>query len=229
MAEAKEQDPSIEEILESIRQIISEDPETVAPTVTQAAQSPEPVVDPGPAFDAPKDSEPADFTPAAEPLDLTQVVADDQAGVISSEPEETLEPFQAESDSDVQAESFAQVMENNQEPAPQTQAIQPEDEALKDPDHIALQEQQKQASGLLSDSATNEASAALARLLAGNLAVENDDPDRVITPGRVTLEDMTRELLRPILKSWLDENLPRIVEKMVQREIERVSRKAMDR
>ena len=38
-----------------------------------------------------------------------------------------------------------------------------------------------------------------------------------------TLEDVVRETLRPMLKSWLDENLPRVVERMVQAEIERVT------
>jgi uncharacterized protein len=39
-----------------------------------------------------------------------------------------------------------------------------------------------------------------------------------------TLEDVVRETLRPMLKSWLDENLTRVVERMVQAEIERVTR-----
>ncbi len=39
-----------------------------------------------------------------------------------------------------------------------------------------------------------------------------------------TLEDVVRETLRPMLKSWLDENLPSLVERMVQSEIERVAR-----
>ena len=39
-----------------------------------------------------------------------------------------------------------------------------------------------------------------------------------------TLEDIVREALRPMLKSWLDENLPRVVERMVQAEVERVAR-----
>ena len=38
------------------------------------------------------------------------------------------------------------------------------------------------------------------------------------------LEDVVRETLRPVLKSWLDENLPRVVERMVEAEIERVTR-----
>ena len=39
-----------------------------------------------------------------------------------------------------------------------------------------------------------------------------------------TLEEVVRETLRPMLTSWLDENLPRLVERMVQAEIERVAR-----
>jgi cell pole-organizing protein PopZ len=38
------------------------------------------------------------------------------------------------------------------------------------------------------------------------------------------LEEMVREMLRPILKQWLDENLPRIVEAEVAKEVERISR-----
>ena len=39
-----------------------------------------------------------------------------------------------------------------------------------------------------------------------------------------SLEDVVRDTLRPMLKSWLDENLPRVVERMVQEEIERATR-----
>ncbi len=39
-----------------------------------------------------------------------------------------------------------------------------------------------------------------------------------------TLEDIVKEMLRPMLKAWLDDNLPTLVEKLVRAEIERVSR-----
>ena len=39
-----------------------------------------------------------------------------------------------------------------------------------------------------------------------------------------SLEDVVRDTLRAMLKSWLDENLPRVVERMVQVEIERATR-----
>jgi len=42
--------------------------------------------------------------------------------------------------------------------------------------------------------------------------------------GGPTLEDIVREELRPLLKTWLDENLPQLVERAVRTEIERVTR-----
>lgn len=42
-------------------------------------------------------------------------------------------------------------------------------------------------------------------------------------PG-LTIEAMMREMLRPMLKEWLDENLPSVVERMVEKEISRISR-----
>jgi cell pole-organizing protein PopZ len=46
----------------------------------------------------------------------------------------------------------------------------------------------------------------------------------VIGQNARTLEDLVREMLRPMLKSWLDDNLPNMVERIVRAEIERVSR-----
>ncbi len=39
-----------------------------------------------------------------------------------------------------------------------------------------------------------------------------------------TLEDLVKDLMRPMLKTWLDDNLPPLVERLVREEIERVSR-----
>ena len=46
----------------------------------------------------------------------------------------------------------------------------------------------------------------------------------VLSNNARTLEDLVKEMLRPMLKSWLDDNLPSLVERMVREEIERVSR-----
>lgn len=41
-----------------------------------------------------------------------------------------------------------------------------------------------------------------------------------------TLEDLVRELLRPMLKDWFDAHLPQLVERLVREEIQRMSREA---
>ena len=46
----------------------------------------------------------------------------------------------------------------------------------------------------------------------------------VLVHNARTLEDLVKEMLRPMLKSWLDDNLPGLVERIVRAEIERVSR-----
>ena len=46
----------------------------------------------------------------------------------------------------------------------------------------------------------------------------------VLSNNARTLEDLVKEMLRPLLKTWLDDNLPNMVEKIVRAEIERVSR-----
>jgi acyl CoA:acetate/3-ketoacid CoA transferase beta subunit len=46
-----------------------------------------------------------------------------------------------------------------------------------------------------------------------------------VHPG-VTLDDVVRELMKPMLKDWLDANLPQLVEIEVQKEIERIRRMA---
>ena len=46
----------------------------------------------------------------------------------------------------------------------------------------------------------------------------------VLSSNARTLEDLVREMLRPMLKNWLDDNLPTIVERLVRAEIERVAR-----
>lgn len=69
--------------------------------------------------------------------------------------------------------------------------------------------------GLLS-AAAQDAVASAFDALAGTVRASN---------GR-TLEDLMREMLRPMLKAWLDDNLPVIVERIVRAEIERVARGA---
>lgn len=69
---------------------------------------------------------------------------------------------------------------------------------------------------LLSSHAASAAHAAFDRLAE---AVAGRSPG-----GERTLDEITRECLRPLLKAWLDENLPGLVERLVREEITRVAR-----
>ena len=48
---------------------------------------------------------------------------------------------------------------------------------------------------------------------------------QIVRSGETSLEGLARDLLRPMLKDWLDTNLPPIVEAMVDREITRITKK----
>ena len=69
---------------------------------------------------------------------------------------------------------------------------------------------------LLSTQAASQANSAFKRLTD---AVGSRSPG-----GDRALDEMTRECLRPLLKAWLDANLPGLVERLVREEIERVAR-----
>ena len=72
---------------------------------------------------------------------------------------------------------------------------------------------------LMSSAVADAAASAFARL---NAARDRGGPETPIGRGDKTLEDIVRELLRPLLQTWLDENLPALVERLVQKEIARV-------
>lgn len=73
-----------------------------------------------------------------------------------------------------------------------------------------------QSVALISDETALAASAAFAELTAITKLPMG-------TANR-TLEDLTKDLLRPLLKSWLDQNLPPLVQRLIREEIERVAR-----
>lgn len=48
---------------------------------------------------------------------------------------------------------------------------------------------------------------------------------QIVRAGETSLESLAREMMRPMLKEWLEANLPGIVESMVDREITRITKK----
>jgi len=51
------------------------------------------------------------------------------------------------------------------------------------------------------------------------------EPGPALGDGGKTIEDLVKEMLRPMLKEWLDKNLPPMVERYVEREISRLTRR----
>ncbi len=73
---------------------------------------------------------------------------------------------------------------------------------------------------LLDESAADSSRARLEQLT--NVAAAAPPP-----PAVNPLEEMLRDMLRPVLKQWLDENLPKIVDEHVRREISRITGKPL--
>ncbi len=172
----------MEEILASIRRIISEDDAPAEGAAPAEEGEPEAAAEPGIALPEPE-PEPEDDGV----LELTEKV--DSVG-----------------DLDVYTPSA----EPDPEPAPAPMAAYsaPEPAPAYDPPPVPPGE------GLVGDIASAAAASAFGRL---------SRTIQMPAEGR-TLEDVVRELLRPMLKQWLDDNLPQIVQATVDQEVERIAR-----
>ncbi|MGU3494899.1 DUF2497 domain-containing protein [Xanthobacteraceae bacterium A53D] len=99
------------------------------------------------------------------------------------------------------------------QPAPRPVAVEPPVRELPEVRQTRVEMPQPRRKDLLSPSVDAAVSAAFGSL--GSTAL----PEQ----GR-TVEDLMKEILRPMLKDWLDDHLPDIVERLVRAEIERISR-----
>jgi len=72
-----------------------------------------------------------------------------------------------------------------------------------------------------------EAAAAAASTLGSLIRALAADRGLQVRSSGPTIEDIVREELRPLLKAWLDANLPELVERLVRNEIDRVVRRAV--
>lgn len=198
----------MEEILASIRRIISED-DAPAETPQAAAEAEADAEDDEPAAaessPALMDETPAMQEPAASEEDVLELTdtyeapAAESIGDLDVSPAETeVDPFPVEA---VSESVFA--------PEP---AAQPATGAA--------------SSGydtLVGDSAAASAASAFAGLAS---SLRKPEPMDSSTPTGPTLDELARSLLRPMLKEWLDANLPGIVEAEVRKEVERIARNA---
>ncbi|MCP4328123.1 MAG: DUF2497 domain-containing protein [Alphaproteobacteria bacterium] len=78
-------------------------------------------------------------------------------------------------------------------------------------------------------SATSQAVSRLAGTMAGREGSENSSSQlRSAMTADMTIEELVGSSLRPMLKAWLDENLPDLVERLVRQEIKKVIRDKAD-
>ncbi len=141
-------------------------------------------------------------------------------GVERPEGEESMErqktPGNSSDDEVDFTESEADRNTRNQEPADR-EPTAPPDGAGEDGMLLLTPEMRAPAAGPVMSAATAEASAdALSQLARAIL----DHRDINIGSREVTLEAMVRQMLRPLLKEWLDRNLPYLIERLVKKEID---------
>jgi cell pole-organizing protein PopZ len=220
---AKAQEPSMEEILASIRRIIADDEISKPPA--KAAPPPAPpqraAVPPPPPPAAP---------PPPPAPEMTQSDVDAMIAGLDAPPGG--EASERESQDILElTESMAAPRHDNDLPNFQTIDGQ-SDVVFSDapvqaepapppppPPPPAPPPQQQAAPAINPERALMSSSTSAAVDSAFNALAQT-----VLVHNARTLEDLVREMLRPMLKSWLDDNLPGMVERIVKAEIERVSR-----
>lgn len=244
----------MEEILASIRRIISDDeakPAAAAPAAAAPAAPPKPKAE-APKTEVPK-AELARPAPAARPAmtgippskiaparpaptpppaaaknsqaEIDAMMASFDAPAPAAPPEEPVV------DADDEVFELTEQMAVTETPPPPFSTIEPDDDleftetaAIQTPDHRAVTidppaypdrapARERPAQPILSGSTVSAVESAFNSLAA-----------TVLSNNARTLEDLVKEMLRPMLKSWLDDNLPNLVERIVKAEIERVSR-----
>lgn len=181
-------EPSIEEILDSIRQIISDD-EGEAEAPASPGQSDESVTQTKPDDDI---------------IELTEKVEEAKP----PPPPPPMEP-----------EPVPNIEMQEPEPAPPpapVQAKQPEPPPVMTPPPPPSPAPPADAGidSLLTRSAEDAAMRAFSEL-SHRAAIEKG--------GGITIEDVVRYEVRPLLRAWIDKHLPGIVERLVQKELEKIS------
>ncbi len=200
---AKAHEPSMEEILASIRRIIADD-ETAKPPAKPAA----------PVVAAPPPPPPPPITQNQVDDMLAKLDAAQSGASTEPEPSDILDlteqmaapPAEPEASNFQTIDGQPDVIFTDPAPPPPEPPRMVEEPRRPEPPPLFDRT-------LLSNStsaAVNSAFNALAQT--------------VLVQNARTLEDLVREMLRPMLKSWLDDNLPGLVERIVKAEIERVSR-----
>ena len=215
---AKAQEPSMEEILASIRRIIADEdpakppakPASGAPPAAPRMPLAAPLAPPSQPSKAAARPAPA---PSMKQTDVDAMLAglDAPPGGDAAAKDDVLDLTESMAEPRSGAPGFKTI-------DGQPDVVFSDDPAVPEPRAAdnSRRPAAPGASGLLSSSATDAVNSAF-NTLAHTVLVQNAR----------TLEDLVREMLRPMLKAWLDDNLPGMVERIIKSEIERVSRGRM--
>jgi len=181
-------DPSMEDILASIRRILSEDVPQPAP-----------------------DSPPGMEEPPSDVLVLDQ-------SMMVPEPQPDAAPPRAEPEPVATSRIPAQMQELRAQERPQERPQERIEERSEERPEERAAERGDGGEPLVAPEAAAAAAFSVNNLVR-RLSAERGT---LVRSGGPTIEDMVREELRPMLKQWLDANLPPLVERLVKAEIERV-------
>ncbi|MEM8833701.1 MAG: DUF2497 domain-containing protein [Pseudomonadota bacterium] len=163
----------------------------------------------------------ADNTSEQEPsieeilASIRQIISDDDE---DNEPVES--PVQEESDDVLELTEEDLVEEEPEmEPEPERDIVMEEPE----PEPPMPEEPRKPVPSDIMSSSTQAVAMSSLSKLTSKMPINSSR-----TYDGVTLEDIVRELLHPMLREWMDDNLPNMVERNVQKELEKLARRALD-
>ncbi|WP_312846859.1 DUF2497 domain-containing protein [Stappia sediminis] len=227
------QEPSMEEILASIRRIISDED---APAAEPSGGEPAPSAKTGEAdqMEATGEAMSQDDLDKLFDSDADTAIEEPEAAPSETEEEDILELTEEQA---VSGDTAEKQEAGEEQPDPLEDGANDEDES-----EIAFVD-----SGEVDEAADNAAEFSepdKLEIAAAVRAGTSEEVDRLVSPSvdtavnsafnslantvlmnnARTLEDLVKDMLRPMLKDWLDQNLPPLVERLVRQEIERVTR-----
>lgn len=208
-----EQEPSIEEILASIRQIISDDDEPKRDAgVDLSAKAEKPRTS-----DLELNGDSKDESSFANVLELTAAIEDDRSSDLdlSASPEEKFTIPVATPEPEPVSKFAAMDLDLSERAEPTREAA------------VDLSQSNNTDDSIFTAIAATATTQAFTRLM-GNIPVEREENKTIYADGRITLEDIVKDMLRPMLRDWINDHVPTIVERLVEKELEKLSRQVRD-
>lgn len=210
MANEAHKEPTMEEILASIRKIISDDEPVPARAPVSALRevTPEPVND----YEDIEDAVVGDMLVESESMfEVEEAPAPAPVSTKLTGPEFTFEEMLG-SARQAAGQAPSEPAPPPVEAAPRTPPARPSFTATEPP----MQTSARYAQTVLTDEATADVAAGALGKLISKMEVSGDN----------TIEGLVKEMLKPMIKEWLDANLANIVEEKVEAEVQRIARMA---